>query len=121
MILTLAALLSFSGCSKEIRYVHGQCPALETFGEMNGTVTGAELDVEEVNETILSIEDVRAGKFNDMWLTNKKQIRNLYFYVEEITNRLIDSVFINHLYDEQISEYNANNSKKVNRWQTQKE
>ena len=123
--LMLTALFIFSGCvGKEppiTKHVLNPCPKLQTFDEMNGSVLGVSLDIQEVNNTIQSMKAVRAGEYKGYWLTEKVQVRNLVFHVRDIKDRLFNSLKLNDLYKSQIQEYNSRYTKKGNRWHNKKE
>ncbi len=124
LLMVMVALLFFSACSgKEpvVKYVLTPCPHLQEFNEVNGSVESLVLEVDEVANTIQSMEAVKAKKYNDLWLVNKVQVENLVFYVKDVKNRLFDSLTLNRLYKEQISEYNDKYTKKGNAWQKEKE
>jgi len=123
-ILTLIALFYFSACSAkevQVQRVLVPCPTLQTFAEQNGSVDSVRLDISEVNTTIIDSKSVKDGQYNDMWMVAKKQVKNLVFHVLDVKERLFDSLHLNDLYKQQIQEYNENNSKKGNAWQSKKE
>ena len=124
LLIAIVALFFFNGCaSKEpvIKHVFVPCPQLQEFNEVNGSVASLALEVDEVADAIQSMSAVKAKKYNDLWLVSKKQVKNLVFYVRDIKNRLFDSLTLNHLYKEQIAEYNDKYTKKGNAWQRKKE